>query len=150
MKQKGPGLQWDRPFRDPFVLPPHSDPYEELREFGVTFNSSMDDVHECFKIAQKQREVTAAREQAYQTLRRPEKRLLIDFLYFQPDPTAFGLDEPSLPPVKLDELLLKNDEAGTTGIGSHWWQLLLEAWEPNLEELPPLPLPQPLSDSQEE
>ena len=150
MDQKEPGFQWDRPFRDPFVLPPHGDPYEGLAEFGMTFGSGMKDVHRCFLVAQTQRALTAIHEQAYRELRDPEKRLLVDFLYFQPDPTVFGPNEPSLPPLKLDELIQKDDEAGATGIASLWWQLLLEAWEPNLEELPPLPLPQPFSESQEE
>ena len=111
------------PFRDPQVAPEGGDPYTELAPFGVDYSSSMAQVHRGGLEAQRRRLLTSGRTQAWRELRSAEKRLLVDLLYYQPDPAVFGA-YPAGPATQIDP-----------------WLLLHEAWDTTSQNLPELAPP---------
>ncbi len=79
-----------QPFRLPGIEPPSGSPYDALAAFGVGYGSPMAAVHRGSLRAQKEKRLTAQRKQAWKELRDSERRLVLDLLYVQPDPTVFG------------------------------------------------------------
>lgn len=121
-------------FRDRRVTAGESDPYEELAAFGVSYESSMAEVHHGGMAAQRRKELTSARREAWGELRNAEKRLLVDFFYYQGDPSLFSSDteDAECAPIPAAEL----------------WPLLAACWLEDSEE--PTPLPSPSSFLKEE
>lgn len=79
-----------RPFRLPGIEPPGGFPYDALAEFGVGYESPMAAVHRGSQQAQRAKQLTVKRRQAWKELRDSERRLVLDLLYVQPDPAVFG------------------------------------------------------------
>ncbi len=80
-------------FRDRHVTARENDPYEELIKFGVTYDSTMAEIHHSGMAAQRQKALTPARRKAWGALRNAERRLVGDLLYFQAEPSPFSADE---------------------------------------------------------
>jgi hypothetical protein len=148
VKKKECEIAWDQPFRDAFVSPLQGDPYEILAEFGVSFDSSMKELHDCALQAQKQRALTSARDQSFRRLLNEEKRLVLDLLYFQPQPSIFDLSEPNMPHPHPDGSASNIGKQDSSEPGTVLWSLLREAWDPPCEDLPALPLPLPLLEEE--
>lgn len=74
------------------------DAYELMAELGVGYDSSMAEILRCALRAQRAKTLTRARQDAWAQLRVPDRRLLLDVLYFQDDPAAFGAPEPEPSP----------------------------------------------------
>lgn len=117
------------PFRNPGVIPEEGDAYADLAEFGITYNSTMADVHRAGIKAMQQGPLTASRARAQNYLRNAEKRLVLDLLYFQPDASVFGNHS------------VGHGPAGSPEQAPDLWRLLFEAWDSKVEDLPPLEPP---------
>lgn len=78
------------PFPLARVTPPDGNPYEALAAFGVSYDSSMSEVHRSGINAQRQKALTPERRQAWNTLKDPARRLAVDLLHVQTDPCLFG------------------------------------------------------------
>ena len=111
------------PFRDVRVEPEGGDSYTQLAPFGVDYSSSMAEVHRGGLEAQRRRLLTSSRTEAWRELRHAEKRLLVDLLYYQPDPAVFGA-YPAGSAIQIDP-----------------WLLLHEVWDTTPQNLPALAPP---------
>jgi hypothetical protein len=142
MRQMNSGNQdgQSKPFRDVFIVSTAGDPYEKLAPFGVTYESTTKEVLAGGTAAQQQRALTPELKSAEQQLRRVEKRLLVDLLYYQPDPSVFenpAASERASP----DAPGGSEQSAASDAVDVDVWKLLLEGWEPGSCELPPLAEP---------
>jgi hypothetical protein len=125
-------------FRNSNVLPEEGDAYGELAAFGVSYDSSMRDIHLAGIEAQRQRAFTPERARAQNELRNTGKRLLLDLLYFQPDESGFGASGPAEAPKSAEPM-----EAPDL------WAMLVELWDSKPEELPELRASEPFLDTEE-